>query len=663
MSLSSLLLASGPKKIDKELDALFKTNVPVPPRKPATPINVPTPGSAPGSAPPAKKKRKLDTVDATPSVPSVSSGERKTKRIKSEKATLKTSPKPTKIGKPSPKIAKVAKPGKKSKRADAQSESEDDTEEDEDNSDLENAYLGKQRPAAKGAAPPAESDAESDGNSEEASGANSEEDEEEPDADSDPDAPPPVHESLTKRARAKPTKKAKVVPEGETPAQRDARTLFVGGLPIEIVQKKPIQKRLSRHLLSFLPSGSRVKIESTRFRSVAFRDPTSSTALSASASPTTTPGANAKLSANTVPIPGANHASARASTWRQSGAADAKGKSEAEDEGAGGEKQYLTPAQKKKILFIQGAIHPEARGVNAYVVLAHHSGDADEDTPAAAAAHIARTANASVFVERTLRVDVCAPGAGAGADGEAGMGGAAGDPKLSIFVGNLDFGAREDDVRTFFEGVLAGERGPAPAPPDAMSDEGEDDGAGGRWVLGVRLVRDRETQLGKGFGYVRFVDRECVDEILALAKTDEGRAKLKFAKRTLRAQRCRVIGAAKPAASASASAKDPKSKSKSSYPPAPPKRGDPTLGARLAHLDKDARKAAKKADAARIDRRAEKKKMGARVRVDKVKAATGGAKRVGGWKGDKGKGKGTGKERERERKARVSKHGGSKGGK
>ena len=60
--------------------------------------------------------------------------------------------------------------------------------------------------------------------------------------DDDADAPPPTHESLlpsAKRVRVKSTKKkTKVVPEDETPAQRDARTLFVGGLPVEVAEKK-----------------------------------------------------------------------------------------------------------------------------------------------------------------------------------------------------------------------------------------------------------------------------------------------------------------------------------------------------------------------------------------------------------------------------------------
>jgi nucleolar protein 12 len=160
-----------------------------------------------------------------------------------------------------------------------------------------------------------------------------------------------------------------------------------------------------------------------------------------------------------------------------------------------------------------------------------------------------------------------------------------------------------------------------------------------------------------------------VDEILALTKTDEGQAKLKFAKRKLRVQRCRVQTTSSSAAGAKPGVGKSPSASKSTYPEAPPKRGDPTLGARLAHLDKDARKAVKKADEDRVSRRAEKKKMGTKMRMgaanDKVRAASGaGGKRMGGGAGWKGapNAKGKGKDGERERRGRVSKNaGGPKG--
>ncbi|KAJ7198473.1 hypothetical protein GGX14DRAFT_503595 [Mycena pura] len=603
MSLSARLLSNDSKKIDTELDALFKKN-------PATTIQAPARGSAPPT-----KKRKIEA-----SVPDPSEGRKN--RVKPVKATIpqNSSPKAAK----SPAQPTPLKSNQK-KTAVEEETSEESGDDDEDKSDLENAYLRRKPPVKPTTLQDSSSDEdEPDGSADQ-------------DSNSDTGAPPPVHEALTKRARTKPAKKIKLVPEGETPAQRDARTLFVGGLPVEVAQKKPLQKQLSRHILSFLPPASTVKIESMRFRSLAFRDPSSSTTLSSAS-----PASNAN--SNSIPLPGASsHSKERASTWRQAGGASdhAEGK---EDE----KKAFLTPAQKKKVMFIQRAFHPEASSVNAYLVLAHHTMDADAaaDSPYAAALHIARAANLVPFMERALRVDACArlPAAGeADADANANVTGAVGDPKFSIFVGNLEFGSREDDVREFFEGVVAGERGPAPA----AADEGSD-GGGGRWVQGVRLVRDRETQLGKGFGYVRFVDRECVDEILALTKTEEGKKKLRFAKRALRVQRCRVVGvSSKPAVAAT-----PVDASKSTYPT---KRGDPTLGDRLVHLGKDERKAVKKADSERQDRRAEKKKlklMRMRMGVVKNKPSGAGGKRVA--KGNTGKGK----DRERVRKARVS---GSKG--
>ncbi|KAK7057788.1 RRM domain-containing protein [Favolaschia claudopus] len=567
MSLSSLLLAAAPDKIDADLDALFKSN----------PAPRPAPKATTSAPPPRKRK---------PEAPLQTPPDKKQKRSK---------PEPVHASSSKPKSTK--KPNRVEPVVDVDSEEEDDDDDNEsdadDNSDLENAYLNKTLSKKPGA--PSTNAAEEESQSEADANSEGEEDEE----DSDPDAPPPVHESLTKRVRTKPTKKAKVVPDNETSAQRDSRTLFVGGLPLEVAQKKSLRKQLSRHILSFLPSSSRVKIESIRFRSVAFRDPTSSASLSTPSS--STPSSLPKnISANSVPVAGSNHATTRASTWRQ--------KDNPENDNAEGEtkKEFLTPAQKKKIMFIQGNFHPEASSVTAYVVLAHPSppsndneGEAEEDdTPYTAALHIARAANASQFMERTLRVDLCGrlPDA-ADASGLNGV-----DAKLSVFVGNLDFGSTESDVREFFEGVVAGERGPA-----------NDDN--GRWVQNVRLIRDRETQLGKGFGYIRFLDRECVDEVLALTKTDEGKKKLRFAKRTLRVQRCRASASSSSPVKSDTKSTGKTTPSKSSYPPTPAAKGDPALGARIAHLDKDARKAAKKADRERVLRRAEKKKKGMRMRV------------------------------------------------
>ena len=58
----------------------------------------------------------------------------------------------------------------------------------------------------------------------------------------DQDAEPPMHETHTSasatKLRSKPRKKAKYVTPGETPAQRDARTIFVGNIPIDVAKSK-----------------------------------------------------------------------------------------------------------------------------------------------------------------------------------------------------------------------------------------------------------------------------------------------------------------------------------------------------------------------------------------------------------------------------------------
>jgi nucleolar protein 12 len=173
----------------------------------------------------------------------------------------------------------------------------------------------------------------------------------------------------------------------------------------------------------------------------------------------------------------------------------------------------------------------------------------------------------------------------------------------------------------------------------------------------VRIVRDKDTQLGKGFAYVQFIvsldfmrtsgrdswfavqDTACVDEVVNMEES-----KLKFAKRKLRVQRCKTLpGGAKVPSTVSRPTKlatpialpttvtqrlkGVKALLSSAMPSAPvsmPK-GDPSLGARLASLSKEERKKAKAADADRVARRTAKKK----AKMAMVKAAAKGAKGVG----------------------------------
>lgn len=213
-------------------------------------------------------------------------------------------------------------------------------------------------------------------------------------------------------------------------------------------------------------------------------------------------------------------------------------------------------------------------------------------------------ANGSTFQERTIRVDSLRLPSAIGLSTATNALGkrdawlpSGTDPKQSLFVGGLDYAAKDEDVRAFFEGLVKAERGASPS---------------GSWVTGVRIVRDKETQLGKGFGYVHFVDRESVDELIAMPS-----AKLKFAKKPLRVQSCKTLpptskarpAPAAPAPGTAAAPAKPKYAGKErNVPSGPIPKGNPALGDKLKDLSKDERKAAKSSDQERQLRRLAKKK-------------------------------------------------------
>ncbi|GLB38746.1 putative RNA recognition motif containing protein [Lyophyllum shimeji] len=594
MSLSSLLLsAAGQKSIDTELDALFsaKPTAPAPSKPVATPIAIP------GSSKDALKKRKAEPDAVSPQEPS------KRSKASSGKADSKRGDQALKIEAKSKKASKAAKassaenPNRKGKAKEAESASEDE------NSDLENV-------------------------SDDAHDEEVESDEEEDPHDVDPSSL--VHETMKKDGKktSRSGSKAKFVPPDETPEQRDQRTIFIGNLSVDVAQKRPLLKQLQRHILSQVPTA---KIESTRFRSVPFQAPTSrlpdnDTSVEggkpnpkAGASTTTTTGAPKSARA---------HDLERTSAWRSRSALDDADTENLKKD----EKRYLTPNQKKKVAFIKQEFHSTADTVHAYIVFAHPVPPEFQNRPKnlpplpevmdpyEAARMAVQACDGSVFLDRVIRVDLvekkhALERAGAGEGGELDLHLADADPKSSVFVGNLDFASKEEDLRVFFEGVVSAERGPPP-PPAANDQEGAAEKGGIKkprtWVIRVRIVRDKDTQLGKGFAYVQFADRQCVDEVLALEP-----GKLKFAKRKLRVQRCRTLpGSSVSTRQATASTKpkaNDKEGSKNGKPMRAPvpivvPKGDPSLGKRLAHLPKEARKQLKSADADRVARRLAKKK-------------------------------------------------------
>jgi nucleolar protein 12 len=179
------------------------------------------------------------------------------------------------------------------------------------------------------------------------------------------------------------------------------------------------------------------------------------------------------------------------------------------------DKTYLTTNQKKKIAFINQDFHNTADAVNAYIVFAHPPDTSARAAnlpplpptldPYEAAKLAVEKCNNTTFMERLIRVDhvgkIGAKVTSRSAEDED-IHGYAGplqdaDPKLSIFVGNLDFESKEEDLRVFFETLLEAEKGKPPGEGDADKPR--------TWVTHVRIVRDKDTQLGKGFAYVQFI--------------------------------------------------------------------------------------------------------------------------------------------------------------
>ena len=192
------------------------------------------------------------------------------------------------------------------------------------------------------------------------------------------------------------------------------------------------------------------------------------------------------------------HERDRASSWREANPEDDSSKPEA--------KKFLTSSQKKKIAFINHDIHFNGDSVHAYVVFAYpippESRSANLPPPPPvmdpfeAVQFAIEKCNGTVFMDRMLRVDaISGP---TSLTNTASINPAIGDPKLTVFVGNLDFASKEDDLRVFFEGLINVERGP---PTNESSPDGAKPKA---WVTRVRMIRDRDTQLGKGIAYVQF---------------------------------------------------------------------------------------------------------------------------------------------------------------
>ena len=121
----------------------------------------------------------------------------------------------------------------------------------------------------------------------------------------------------------------------------------------------------------------------------------------------------------------------------------------------------------RKVAFLQGKFHPERDTVNAYIVFS----DPDH-------AKRALAMNGHYFMQKNhIRVDsIVHP--------------AAHDNKRCVFIGSLPFDAEEEILWNHF--AQAGE------------------------IESVRIVRDRKTNIGKGFAYVQFKSPASVQNALLL---------------------------------------------------------------------------------------------------------------------------------------------------
>ncbi|XP_014664141.1 PREDICTED: RNA-binding protein 34-like isoform X2 [Priapulus caudatus] len=124
------------------------------------------------------------------------------------------------------------------------------------------------------------------------------------------------------------------------------------------------------------------------------------------------------------------------------------------------------PSMPLKLVAIKGALHESRNTVNAYIEFS----TADD-------ASNALVLNGTMFGSCYIRCDLA---------GRAGQH----DHKHSIFVGNLPFDIEDDALREFFK------------------ECGD--------IQGIRVIRDRKTSIGKGFGYLLFKSMDSVTLALKL---------------------------------------------------------------------------------------------------------------------------------------------------
>lgn len=141
----------------------------------------------------------------------------------------------------------------------------------------------------------------------------------------------------------------------------------------------------------------------------------------------------------------------------------------------------------------------------------------------AVAREAARRLNATVVLERHLRVDEVAHPAKI-------------DHKRCVFIGNLHFVSDESAIQAANAEDGREHRKPGKEPADVEEGLWRAMGRHGK-VESVRVIRDSATRVGKGIAYVQFVDENSVEAALG----DEGKKFPPMLPRRLRVQRAKAV--------------------------------------------------------------------------------------------------------------------------
>ena len=137
------------------------------------------------------------------------------------------------------------------------------------------------------------------------------------------------------------------------------------------------------------------------------------------------------------------------------------------------------PEHSRKLAVVRREFHAERNSMNAYVVF----GSTIE-------AEKALEAKGSLFKDMHLRVDMAVKKDV--------------NNRFSVFVGNLPFSIKEEELRQHF--TQCGD------------------------VNDVRIIRDKQTGIGKGFGYVAFKKKECVGFAIKLQNSELNGRKIRVFK-------------------------------------------------------------------------------------------------------------------------------------